>query len=114
MGVIPVRDNIKGGALTETTLLVLLAAYSPRHGYGILQFIEQETQGRVTLGAGTLYGAIGTLQKKGWLEPLEKDGREGKKAYLVTALGRRVVEDEQRRLAEISALTDKILRGQRV
>lgn len=37
------RDNIKGGALTETTLLILLALYEPRHGYGINKFIEDKT-----------------------------------------------------------------------
>lgn len=43
------RDNIKGGALTETTLLVLLALYIPNHGYGIMKFIESTTKGRVDL-----------------------------------------------------------------
>ncbi|MDR0248074.1 MAG: PadR family transcriptional regulator, partial [Oscillospiraceae bacterium] len=35
-----VRDNIVGGALTETTFLVLLAFHRPNHGYGVMQFIE--------------------------------------------------------------------------
>jgi len=55
------RDNIKGGALNETTFLILLATCNPIHGYGIMQFIETETKARVTLGAGTLYGAINTF-----------------------------------------------------
>lgn len=50
------RDNIGGGALTETTFLVLLSMFSQNHGYGIMQLIERETDGRVILGAGTLYG----------------------------------------------------------
>ena len=49
------RDNAVGGALTETTFLILLAVWrGPRHGYGILQFIREQTGGRVVLGAGTL------------------------------------------------------------
>lgn len=47
------RDNVKGGALTEVTFFVLLSLYSPRHGYAIMQFIENETGGRLSLGAGT-------------------------------------------------------------
>ena len=35
-----------------------------------MQFIETETEGRVALGAGTLYGAINTLQKKNGLNLL--------------------------------------------
>ena len=48
------RDNVKGGALTEVTFLILLALYKPRHGYAIMQFVEEKTCGRVVLGAGTL------------------------------------------------------------
>lgn len=59
------RDNIKGKALTETTFYVLLSVFTPRHGYAMMQFIEQETAGRLSLGAGTLYGAINALLKRG-------------------------------------------------
>ena len=52
------RDNIKGGALTEVTFYILLSLFSPRHGYAIMQFIEDKTDGRLSLGAGTLYGAL--------------------------------------------------------
>ena len=51
------RDNAKGGALTEVTFFILLSLYTPKHGYAVMQFIEDSTKGRLTLGAGTLYGA---------------------------------------------------------
>jgi len=105
------RDNIKGGALTETTFLILLATCNPIHGYGIMQFIETETKGRVTLGAGTLYGAINTLQKKGWIEPIGNSQNDVKKDYIITQLGKQVAADEQRRLVEISHLAEKVLGG---
>ena len=54
------RDNDKGGALTEVTFFILLSLYTPRHGYAIMQFIQERTQGRLSLGAGTLYGALTT------------------------------------------------------
>ena len=104
------RDNIMGGALTETTFLILLALHSPKHGYGVLQFIEKETGGRVLLGAGTLYGAINALLKKKWIE-LAEDAPNEKKAYALTESGRQAVADEQRRLADISELAAKILGG---
>ena len=52
------RDNAKGGALTEVTFFILLSLYTPKHGYAVMQFIEDSTKGRLTLGAGTLYGAL--------------------------------------------------------
>lgn len=59
-----IRDNLSSGALTETSLLVLLSLYNELHGYGIKKFIENNTNGRVVLGMGTLYGAINNLEKK--------------------------------------------------
>ena len=107
------RDNIGGGALTETTFLVLLSMFSPNHGYGIMQFIERETDGRVLLGAGTLYGAINTLLKKKWIEPVG-DGEVGsnKKEYIATELGRKIAEREMRRIEEIRAIAAKIIGGE--
>ena len=64
------KDNVKGGALTEVTFYILLSLYCPRHGYAVMQFIEEKTNGRLTLGAGTLYGALNTLLKKGWIAPI--------------------------------------------
>lgn len=63
------RDNSKGGALTEVTFFILLSLYTPKHGYAVMQFIEDSTKGRLTLGAGTLYGALNSLQDKGWIAP---------------------------------------------
>lgn len=63
------RDNSKGGALTEVTFFILLSLYTPKHGYAVMQFIEDSTKGRLTLGAGTLYGALNSLQEKGWIAP---------------------------------------------
>ena len=43
------RDNIKGGALTEVTFFILLSLYTPKRGYAIMQFVEYETKGRLIL-----------------------------------------------------------------
>lgn len=71
------RDNAKGGALTEVTFFILLSLYTPKHGYAVMQFIEDSTKGRLTLGAGTLYGALNSLQEKAGLHLLEivRDGK---------------------------------------
>ena len=38
------RDNAKGGALTEVTFFILLSLYTPKHGYAVMQFIEDNTK----------------------------------------------------------------------
>lgn len=39
------RDNVKSGALTEVTFYILLSLYSPKHGYAVMQFIEEKQVG---------------------------------------------------------------------
>ena len=104
------RDNAKGGALTEVTFYILLSLYTPRHGYAIRQFIEEKTNGRLTLGAGTLYGALVTLEEKGWIAPLGDTGGR-KKEYRITESGREVCEMELARLRELAQNAAEIMGG---
>lgn len=96
-------------ALTEAVYYILLSLTQPLHGYGIIQNVEQLSNGRVRLAAGTLYGAINTLVEKGWITafPGEKDSR--KKEYQITALGKEMLCGELIRLAELIENGIKIL-----
>lgn len=95
------RDHVKGGALTEVTFYILLSLYTPKHGYAVMQFIEEKTGGRLSLGAGTLYGALNSLQEKGWIEPCDGSGSR-KKAYLITSQGKAAAEKELERIRELA------------
>lgn len=105
------RDNIAGGALTETTFYILLALYRPNHGYGIMQFIERRTNGRLLLGPGTLYGAINNLLAKGWITPYGEGQNGRKKLYVITDEGRKAAEKELKRLTELCAAAREIIEG---
>ena len=85
--------------LTEGVYYILLSLYEPRHGYGMIQFTEEMTKGRVKLGAGTIYGAIKTLLDRGWIKAFEEDGR--KKEYIITEKGKEVIAYEISRLREL-------------
>ncbi len=88
--------------LTEAIFYILLAVRRPNHGYGIIQEVEALTGGRVVLGPGTLYGAIQTLTKKGWIRIYSEDtSPRKKKEYLLTKEGRAVFEEERERLKEL-------------
>lgn len=52
-------------ALTEAVYYILLSLMQPMYGYGIMQNIDQLSNGRLKLAAGTLYGKINTLLDKG-------------------------------------------------
>lgn len=91
-----------GIPITESTYYILLAVLKPNHGYGIIQKVEELTNGRVVLGPGTLYGAINTLLEKKWimLYSEEKNSRK-KKEYLITEGGRKILIKEIERLEEL-------------
>lgn len=102
------RDNVKGGALTEVTFYILLSLYAPKHGYAVMQFIEEKTGGRLSLGAGTLYGALNSLQEKGWIR-LCGDSECRKKEYLITEQGKEVAEKELNRLHKLVGVATEIV-----
>ena len=104
------RDNAKSGALTEVTFYILLSLYTPKHGYAVMQFVEEKTGGRLSLGAGTLYGALNSLQDKKWIEPYgDSEGR--KKEYHITAQGKEIAEKELARLNELVSIASEIIGG---
>lgn len=88
--------------LTEAFFYILLALRRPNHGYGVIQEVEQLTDGRVVLGPGTLYGALQTMQKRAWIRIYSQDTESRKKKeYVITELGRQAFEAERSRLEEL-------------
>ena len=104
------RDNVKGGALTEVTFYILLSLYTPKHGYAVMQFIEEKTNGRLSLGAGTLYGALNSFQEKGWILPCGEAGGR-KKEYIITPQGKEIAKAELSRLKALIKTANDIIGG---
>ena len=86
--------------MREQTYLVLLAlADEPRHGYGIIAAVQELSDGHVTLGAGTLYGALDRLVAEGRVEHDHDEHVDGRlrRYYRLAAAGRRAIWDETQR-----------------
>lgn len=96
-------------ALTEAVYYILLSLIEPMHGYGIMQKVEQLSNGRVKLAAGTLYGAISTLLEKGWIVALSEEKGSRKKEYLITEQGKEMLCAEIDRLKELLENGSRIL-----
>jgi DNA-binding PadR family transcriptional regulator len=92
--------------LTEPVLLVLLSlAEQPRHGYSIIKDVERMSEGRVILSTGTLYGALQRLLANGWIEDYEeKESSRDRRAYRLTARGRRNLQQEIERMKHLTRL----------
>lgn len=88
--------------LTEALFYILLAVRRPNHGYGIIQDVNEMTDGRVTLGPGTLYGAINSMLTKEWISLYSEDKESRKKKeYLITDIGKQIFKTEVKRLNEL-------------
>lgn len=92
--------------MTEPVLLVLLSlAEQPRHGYSILKDVERISHGRVALSTGTLYGALQRLLSQGWIERFkEEEAARDRRAYRLTAQGKRVLQAEVERMRHLTKL----------
>ena len=93
--------------LPPAQLHILLAlADGEKHGYAVMSEVEQMTQGDVSMGPGTLYGAIKRMLNAGLIE--ESDDRpdpdlddERRRYYRVTGFGARVLSAELARLEQL-------------
>ena len=92
----------KYSPLTETTFYILIALLKPLHGYGVMQKVERLSNGRIKLGPGTLYGALGNLLEAKMIE-LEsgKEINNRRKVYRIRDLGINMIEYEIKRLEEM-------------
>jgi DNA-binding PadR family transcriptional regulator len=87
------------GRFSEPALLILISLVDgPKHGYAIIEDIEDVTGFRP--GPGTLYGALARLESHGFIEPLESDDR--RKPYRLTPAGSKALSA---RLAALETVT---------
>ena len=86
--------------MSEQSCLVLLCLAQPRHGYGIMQFVSMQTQGRVTLGSSTVYTILYKMEQDGLVEVVNEVER--RKVYSITDDGKAVLKAEAERLRSLS------------
>ena len=97
-------------SLTESMFYVLLALWrQERCGTEIAAYVRELTEGRVTLGPGTLYAILGKFQEEELIKETWSQGRM--RVYRITENGRnlfrrelenmrRCVDDGQREMGE--------------
>ena len=93
------RDSIRGSSDRSILILTSLAD-GPKHGYVLIKDIDGFAG--ITLGAGTLYGALAQLERAGLVEALPAGDR--RRPYQITAAGReqlRVRLLQANRIAEV-------------
>ena len=99
--------------LTPAVLHILLAlSTEERHGYAIMKQVESDSQGKVKMGPGTLYGSIGRMLEAGLIRETDKKidpdlDDERRIYYQITALGQKTLGAELDRYREVVAIAKK-------
>ena len=92
--------------VTEQALFILASlARGELHGYGIARDVEELSDGRVRLTAGTLYGALNRLSDDGLVEPSGERKVQGRRRryYRLTAPGHAALAAEVEQLRSAAA-----------
>ena len=105
---LPVTSVNPAPPLTQAGFLVLLAlASGEAHGYAVMQFAEETTDGRVRLPPGTLYRTISRLLADGLVEEIAGQDPDAphdarRRYYRLTDRGRKAAEDEAQLLTRLA------------
>jgi DNA-binding PadR family transcriptional regulator len=104
--------------LTPAVLHILLAvSKKERHGYGIMKQVELDSQGKVKMGPGTLYGSIHRMIGAGLIRESDKKmdpemDDERRIYYEITGLGKKALAAELQRYREVVAVAKRKRRSQ--
>lgn len=85
--------------MSETAYYILLSLNEPRHGYGIIKFVEELTKRRIILGSGTVYGTLGKMSKDRLISIY--DDKDRKTVYRITDDGKALLLIEIDRLKKV-------------
>jgi len=99
---------------TLDALILKTLAGSPRHGYGIGQFIEETTDQAVLVEEGSLYPALYRMERRGWIEAEWGTSELGRRAkfYRLTDAGRAQLATETATWQRFAAGVSKVLLAQ--
>jgi DNA-binding PadR family transcriptional regulator len=86
--------------------ILLALADGEKHGYAIMKDVETQSDGRIKMGPGTLYGSIKRMLAAGLIEesgqrPDPSMDDERRRYYRLTGLGQKVASAESQRMVDL-------------
>jgi DNA-binding PadR family transcriptional regulator len=91
-------------------LLLAVLDDEPRHGYAIIEALQERSGGQLALPTGTVYPALRRLERAGLVESAWSTvgGRE-RRTYQLTNAGRRMLSNERTAWAEFASTIGAVL-----
>lgn len=89
--------------------ILLALSTQERHGYGIMKQVETDSQGKVKMGPGTLYGSLRRMIDAGLIRESNKKvdpkmDDERRVYYKITGLGQKALAAELERYRDVVAV----------
>ena len=84
--------------LTEQMFYILLCLRSECCGVDIMEQVAKMTDGRVSIGPGTLYSLLESFQEEGFIRETRVEGR--RRSYMLSVKGQLRLEEEYRRILQ--------------
>jgi transcriptional regulator len=94
---------------TVDVLILKTLTWSSMHGYGISQWIRQQTDGALSVEDAALYQALHRLERKGWVDSEWgiSDTNRRAKFYHITRDGRKQLQSD---VAELRRYVDALFK----
>ncbi|MFT5732551.1 MAG: transcriptional regulator [Planctomycetota bacterium] len=108
--------DTKSQKLPKGTLeLLVLRGISrgPQHGYALVRWIEQRSEGALLVEEGSLYPAVHRLERAGFLKGewgVAESGRRAK-VYSLTVTGKKELKTRTARWNELTGVIASVLRA---
>jgi transcriptional regulator len=103
------RVDLLQGTLDMLVLKAL--TWGSMHGYGIVSWLEQQTESAIIVEEGSLYPALHRLAQRGWVSAewgFSENNRRAK-YYTLTAAGRRQLQQEANSWLRFTEVIGKVM-----
>jgi len=106
----PKADLLQG---TLDMLVLKSLTLGPLHGFGIIQRIQQISDGLLTIEQGSLYPAVYRIEQQGWVSSKWGVTETGRKAkfYSLTKSGLKKLKAEEEGWERLSLAIGKVLQS---
>ena len=104
------KDRLHG---TLDALILKTLTFGPRHGYGIVRWLRDQTRDGLPVEEGSLYPALQKLLLKGWVKaaPAISDSGRAVREYRLTTAGRKQLDLERANYRRVTTAIDAVLEG---
>ncbi|MFV0394337.1 MAG: PadR family transcriptional regulator [Coprobacillaceae bacterium] len=88
----PKNDTFETEQLTDSAYYILLALLEARHGYAIMKYIEELTDGDMVIGAATMYTLLKKMVKTEYINQTGTSART--KEYRISEKGIGILKND--------------------